>query len=221
MSLMDGGERAAVMGSADAGEGFDTPRLHVRPLGAADEAIYARLYTDPAVMRDIAVPLSAEAARRSFRVACQQAARDGSPARRWIVSEHAGMECARPHHACLGHACPECACLEHARATPIGLLGLVPDRGAADRAELGLMLLADRQRRGLAVEALAAMTDRVFSPAGIGGPALGVLWTRHAPGNLAAVGLMRRLRFLRQPSGNADPPEWRWQMTRDRWRVRA
>ena len=119
--------------------GFDTQRLHLRPLGEGDEALYCHLYTDPELMRHIGTPLSAEAARRSFGVACRQARRDGAPAQRWVVAE---------------------------RGLPdgIGLLGLVPDEGVADTAEVGLMLLADRRQRGLAAEAIGAVADRVFDP---------------------------------------------------------
>lgn len=79
---------------------FDTPRLHLRPLGEADEVLYCQLYTDPELMRHIAAPMSIEAAQRSFRTACKQQV---PRPQRWIISERA------THH-------------------DIGLLGLV--RGA-------------------------------------------------------------------------------------------
>jgi ribosomal-protein-alanine N-acetyltransferase len=65
---------------------FDTPRLHLRPLGEADEALYCQLYTDPELMRHIAAPMSIEAAQRSFRTACKQQL---PQPQRWIISERA------------------------------------------------------------------------------------------------------------------------------------
>jgi len=66
---------------------FETARLRMRPLDAADEALYCALYTTPALMRFIAAPLSPEAARRSF----QSALRNSSPRpQRWSVSAKQG-----------------------------------------------------------------------------------------------------------------------------------
>ena len=63
---------------------FDTARLHVRPLGEGDEALYCSLHTDPEVMRYIAAPMSLEVAQRSFRAAC----RLQSPhPQRWVIAE--------------------------------------------------------------------------------------------------------------------------------------
>ncbi len=174
---------------------FETQRLHMRPLGEGDEALYCHLYTDAAVMRHVGAPLSVEAAQRSFRVACRLATRKGVAAQRWVVTEHGS-------------------------AAAIGLLALIGDEAAADQAEIGLMLRADRQRRGLAVAAIGAMADWVFNPAAADGPDLRLLWTRHAPDNVAAMRLMLRMEFLRQDPHSPDPAEVRWQMTRDRWQAR-
>ena len=59
----------------------------MRPLGEGDEALYCRLYTDPALMRNIAAPMSSEAAKRSFGAACRQ---QSPHIQRWIVHERAG-----------------------------------------------------------------------------------------------------------------------------------
>jgi RimJ/RimL family protein N-acetyltransferase len=83
---------------------FDTPRLHLRPLREGDEPLYRALYTDPELMRNIAAPLSDEAVRRSFRVACRQQL---PHPRRWIIHEKEGNH-------------------------EIGLLGLVPEDGTAE-----------------------------------------------------------------------------------------
>jgi len=83
---------------------FDTLRLHLRPLHEGDEALYCALYTDQGLMRNIAPPLSEEAAKRSFRAACRQQV---PQPRRWIIHEKEGNH-------------------------EIGLLGLVPDDDTAE-----------------------------------------------------------------------------------------
>lgn len=65
-------------------EAFDTSRLHLRQISHADEALYCHLYTNDALMQHIAVPLSAEAAQRSFVSACVQQSQDKQ---RWIIHE--------------------------------------------------------------------------------------------------------------------------------------
>ena len=64
---------------------FDTARLHLRPLGEGDEALYCSLYTDPDLMYHIATPMSPDAAQRSFRAACRQ---QSPQKQRWIITEH-------------------------------------------------------------------------------------------------------------------------------------
>jgi ribosomal-protein-alanine N-acetyltransferase len=66
---------------------FDTPRLHLRPLGEADEALYCQLYTDPELMRHIAAPMSIEAAQRSFHSALKQ---QGGARMIWVIVERDG-----------------------------------------------------------------------------------------------------------------------------------
>lgn len=83
---------------------FDTERLHLRPLDARDEALYCSLYTDPALMRHIAAPMSQDAARGSFRVVL---ARQGTTTRIWVIGERAG-------------------------GAELGILGVFPDGDAAE-----------------------------------------------------------------------------------------
>jgi ribosomal-protein-alanine N-acetyltransferase len=65
-------------------ECFQTARLRMRPLDARDEALYCRLYTTPELMRNIAAPMSPEAALRSFGAACRK---QMPRPQRWIVAE--------------------------------------------------------------------------------------------------------------------------------------
>lgn len=95
------------------------------------------------------------------------------------------------------------------QATPVGIAACVRNLDIADEAELGLMLVADAQGIGLAAEALAALTGWVFDAF-----AFRRVWTRHAPGNLASVQLMRRLRFS-PVATTADQVEW--QMLSSQW----
>jgi RimJ/RimL family protein N-acetyltransferase len=115
--------------------GFDTPRLHLRPIGEADEALYCQLYTDPKLMRHIAAPMLPEAAIRSFQVACRQ---QSTTRQRWIVCERGS-------------------------ANGIGLVGLFVDKSEAQVAEVGVMLLASGQGTGFGTEAMAGVIDRAFS----------------------------------------------------------
>jgi [ribosomal protein S5]-alanine N-acetyltransferase len=170
---------------------FSTQRLHMRPLCEADEALYCHLYTDPDVMRHIAAPLSVEAAQRGFHAACRRAADAASSMHVWSISEHAA-------------------------SAGIGVLARIRHADAADEVELGIMLRAEGQGRGFSAEALAALTDFAFDTA-----PLRRVWTRQAPGNAAVVGLMYKLGFVRTDEGNADAIEWRWQVTRERWRAMA
>lgn len=117
---------------------FDTQRLHLRPLGEADEQLYCRIYTDPELMKHISAPLTLQAAQRSFGVACRQAM---WPTDRpwWVISE-------RGIH------------------TDIGLLGLVRRDAVA---EIGVLMFGQWQGRGFATEAIRALTDLAFGDPGL------------------------------------------------------
>jgi [ribosomal protein S5]-alanine N-acetyltransferase len=114
---------------------FDTARLHLRPIGEGDEALYCHLYTDPELMRHIAPPMTVEAAKRSFGVALKQ---QSMARQRWIVCEHGGTG-------------------------GVGLLGMFVDKLEADVAEIGVMLLAAGQSKGFGTESMAGVVDRTFS----------------------------------------------------------
>lgn len=120
---------------------LETVRLHLRPLEAEDETFYCQLYTDPLVMRHIAMPLSTEAAHRSFRVACRPAARQPRQRRTWVMTEAD-------------------------TAIDIGLLALVDDPEAMS-SEIGALLLDDWQNRGYAAEAIEALVEYAFRDLGL------------------------------------------------------
>lgn len=153
---------------------FDTPRLHARPLGPGDEALYRRLYTDPAVMAQVGAPLSPDAARRGFAVACRRNAGHGSVELRWAI-------------------------LDRASGEAVGLLALMPDDSGG--AEFGVMLLPGAQGRGLARELNDAVVALAFPPDGGG---LRRLWARHARGHAAAAAALAASGFRPGPDIGGD-----------------
>ena len=171
---------------------FDTPRLQLRPLVEADEALYCRIYTDPEVMRHIAAPLSAEAARAAFATATRLMRQDAPTLQVWVLRDRV-------------------------TGADIGIVALIGHGDVPDAREVGAMLVVEGQQRGVAVAALGAVADHVFNPVDAAGPDLRLLWTRHAPGNEAAMRLMLRMGFLRQAPCSADQTAVRWQMSRERW----
>jgi RimJ/RimL family protein N-acetyltransferase len=152
-------------------------RLRLRALGPGDAVLYRALYTEAGLMRAIGPPLADDAIARSFAAALRDAAAAAPARRRWVLVEVATNE-------------------------EVGLLGLL---GRDDEAELGALVVADRQGRGYAAEAIALLARHAFA-------ALGVrrLHTRHAPGHAAAAGLMRKCGFERLAPG--DDGQVRWEL---------
>lgn len=105
-------------------------------MDASDRALYARLYSDPDVMRHIAEPITGAAVDASFDAALALQPGQAGFAPRWIV-------------------------LDRGTGNGIGLLGLIRDANRRS-AEIGVMLLPDAQGRGFAAEALAAAAAAVF-----------------------------------------------------------
>lgn len=160
---------------------LETPRLHLRPLDAGDEALYVRLYSAPECLAPGGVSQSPDAAARGFRSA--------------VAAQASGRLFWTMHERTLGHA--------------IGLLGL--DRDDAGSGEVGAMIVPERQGRGYATEAIAALADHAFGTLG-----LQRLHTRHATGHGLAHGLMQGLGF--QPDGMVPGPHpQRWSLTPETW----
>ena len=72
------------IGATDPSTCFATARLRMRPLDTHDGALFCALYSTPALMRNIAPPMTPEAASRSFVVACRQ---QSPRPQRWIVTD--------------------------------------------------------------------------------------------------------------------------------------
>lgn len=175
------------------GHRLHMPRLLLRPMQQADAALYIRLYSDDAVMRCVADPLSLQMAGRAFKLALAQARRLPPHAHYWI-------------------------CRPHQHDEDIGLLALMHDRDRSGLAEVGVLLLPQAQGQGYATEAIAALADHALSePAS--GLGLQRLWTRHARDNLAAAGLMQALGFHSDESSRLG--ELRWSLRREDWPTSA
>lgn len=168
---------------------LQTRSLRLRPLTEADEPFYCRLYTDAAVMTRVGTPLTQEAAQGAFMRVLRQVAATPPRSHNWML------------HAQTADA-------------PLGMMALVPDRDDPASAEVGVLLLPDAQGRGHATEAIAALADSVFAV-----PGLQRVWTRHASGHAAAVGLMRRLGFVAEPDTSVAGAQSRWQLLREDWRT--
>lgn len=166
---------------------LDTPRLRLRPLADGDQALYCRLYGDATVMQRIGPPQSPADARRGFASALRMTATESPGRRFWVMQDRAFDQA-------------------------LGLIGLSPDD--AGGAEVGVLLDAAHQGRGLATEAIAALAAHAF-----GELALQRLHTRHDAAHALAAGLMRTLGF--EPTATAAGPQgWRWQLTAQAWQRR-
>lgn len=163
---------------------IETPRLHLRPLASGDAHLYVSLYTDPVVMRHVAPALDVPTALRSFAVACRPQAGRGMKRRYWAMNGRESGE-------------------------PVGLVGLMHD---GDDLELGILLLPGQQRRGLAADAVAALSGLVF-----GSMPASRLVARHLPENRAAARLFANAGFKTCPCATGNPM---WCIGAEDWRRR-
>jgi [ribosomal protein S5]-alanine N-acetyltransferase len=154
-------------------QALDTARLQLPPLQPDDSAVYCALYCSADVMRHIGTALDADAAPRSFARALRYNAESPWQRRFWSMRERDGD-------------------------ATVGLLALsrVDDDAAA--AEIGAMLLPAYQARGYAAEAITRLVAHAFAD-----PAIEQLITRHVAANPLAMGLMRKLGFGLEQSGDA------------------
>lgn len=120
---------------------LETARLRLRLLHEQqdDAALYAHLYTDPAVMARIAAPLPAEAAARAFHAACRHNRKAQPGHRVWAIEEKAS-------------------------AAGLGIAALLR---SGERAELGVMLRPAQWNRGIASEAFVPLIDHAFLGMGL------------------------------------------------------
>lgn len=160
------------------------PRLDLRPLDGGDRALYVQLYGDPQAMQHIAVAQDAASAARGFEAALGFNAATPPVRLFWVIQDRA-------------------------TAGALGLIGLTLDEPGGG--EVGVLLPAAHQGRGVATEAIAALADHAFS-----GLRLQRLHTRHLPGHSLAAGLMATLGFEPMAAAPASGRS-RWQLTPERW----
>ena len=153
------------MNTAAASAAFETERLHVRTLSAADEALYCSLYVDARLMRHIGPPLGAEQVQRSFRAAL--AAAQQQPPRHLYLSLHR-RDAAQGLGVC-------------------ALRDIDPERR---RAEIGLVLRREAHASGIARESLQAVIAWSFRELPVD-----QLYGRTDAANLAACRAARRAGF--------------------------
>lgn len=117
-----------------------TSRFRLRPLERRDQAFYASIYTDEALMRFVGEPMTQAAAEDAFRAFLQSNRRgDLHRACCWVVEDGA------------------------AGPTPIGLLALIPHAAAA---EIGVMVVDAWQGRKVAQETIGFLSGYLFDHSG-------------------------------------------------------
>jgi len=164
---------------------FGSARMEMQPLADADAPLYARIYGDAELMRFVAPPLSGAALQRSFNAALESTRARNFRGRYWRMVERAGGQ-------------------------DIGILGL--SRAAADAgggAELGCMILGAWQAQGFAIEGLRALVEHAFKV-----EALPRLVAMHMPAHAAAVALVARLGFQREPTLAGAVYTTRWSLVK-------
>jgi RimJ/RimL family protein N-acetyltransferase len=150
--------------------------VHLRPLGARDEDFYVAIYTDPARLAQVGPPLDDAAARRSFAAALREAARPAPRRRLWVIAEGApGVD--------------------------VGLIGLIGD---AHQVEMGAVVQASCQGRGLARAAVVALAAIAYGELGVAR-----LHARCTRANAAAIAVLGKAGFVRQPDVD-DEVRWEW-----------
>lgn len=163
---------------------LETERLHLRPLDERDEALYCRIYTDAELMRHVGEPLTREAALAGFGKVCRFNLDAEFRYRCWIMVPREGGSDA----------------------------GLVALMGSQERAEFGMMVLADWQSRGLAQEVVPRLVDFAFDEYGVA-----ETFTRHLAANRAGAAVMRKLGFEPAELGADDAGWCGWSRSRAQW----
>lgn len=169
---------------------LETERFVLRPLLQADEALYVSIYTDAALMRFVGEPMTPDDAARAFEA--------------FLRSNQ---------KADLRRAC--CWVIEHGAAArgEVGLLALIPHE---DRAEIGVMVVADWQGSKVAQETIGFLSGHLFRH-GIWPAA----FSRHVRENEAGAGVMRRLGFREMDHVPGGTGFRGWELTCGEWMERT
>jgi RimJ/RimL family protein N-acetyltransferase len=167
-------------------------RIWVRPLSAADEALYCELYTDAQAMQFIGPPLSARRAMRNFR--------------KYIRSSR------RPAVTTLLLAMIE---KSTGQAVGIGAIQQLDERGR--RAEAGMMFKPAVHARGFAKEVLPALITQAFTLLPID-----EISAQAAADHAVVERLLTSVGFARRcgTTGDECPAKYTWSAGRESWFAR-
>jgi RimJ/RimL family protein N-acetyltransferase len=174
---------------------FATERVHGRLIEESDRGLYLDLHTSSEVMASIAAPLSASDAAAQFDLVLRANREPSAWARYWRLIDAASGEA-------------------------LGIAGLVRRACAPTRAEPGVMLLPNRQHRGLGVQALAGVVEGVV--AGRWRLPIERLEVRYRAANASAARLPAALGFELLPPDRDGVVEGYldrsfWEERRDAW----
>lgn len=167
---------------------LESSHLILRPLSAVDLIFYCGLYTDTDVMRHIAAPLTADAARRAF---------DST-----LISNHEREDD------------DSCWVIRYRDDTsPMGVIGWHRHRPQSPRTgEIGAVLSRQAQGRGISIEAGQMLMNHAF-----GNDLFDAFVTEHAVAHVHAAIMMGRLGFERSAACANTPNMVHWHMTKQRW----
>lgn len=151
---------------------WQTERMSLHLLAETDFALYRDIYTDAALMRHVGQPLSVDRTEPSFRRTLSDNGQRPWQRLTWKLQARAGGE-------------------------TVGLLGVSRAHPETTVAEMGTMILAGCQQRGLATEALTGLLHRSTAT-----PTITTLRIRHQAGNHAVSQMCTRLMFALTQSSN-------------------
>lgn len=168
----------------------ETARLRMRPISAADEPLYTRLYTDEETMRFIGATLSAERAAKSFRSAL--AGMERSPIERLFLTV-----------------------TEKDSMLDVGICSLQNCDSQRRSVQAGIMFIPAVRAHGYSKEAFAGLIPRVFAELPVD-----ELWVQFAAEHVAVQRAVISVGFTRcrEAGLEAGPRQHSvWSVRRDTW----
>lgn len=176
----------------------ETARLRMRPIVAADAALYEHLYTDAETMRFIGAPLAPDRAAKSFRVALAGMRRQ--PIERLFLTV-----------------------VEKSSQTDVGICSLQNFDAVSRSVQAGVMLIESARAKGYAKEAFTGLIQQVFVHLPVD-----ELWVQFATDHVAvqrgvlSVGFARRNKAAGrdgacQRNGQEDGQGNAWSVHRESW----
>lgn len=176
----------------------ETERLRMRPLAAADAALYEHLYTDAETMRFIGAPLAPERAAKSFRIALDGMQR--RPIERLFLTVQ-----------------------EKSSHSDVGICSLQNFDAVNRSVQAGVMFIESARAKGYAKEAFIGLIQQVFAHLPVD-----ELWVEFAVDHVAVQRGVLSVGFARRGSAAAadgacqrndqdDGQGNAWSVRRDSW----